>query len=144
VTALRLARAIAAAGLAIVLVHQPLLWLLHRVSLAPWPAFDLSPRPPLGVPALVTAVFWGALWGPVIDWLGQGHQVRRHARAAVGAAVLTTLVGAVLTANGLALPVPPEDAASALAASLAINGGWGAATSMLCTPISARQPDRIT
>jgi hypothetical protein len=134
----------AAAGLAIVLVHQPLVWLLHRVSLAPWPAFDLSPRPPFGVPALLSAVFWGALWGPVIDWLGQGHQQRRHARAAVGAAVLTTLIGAALTASGRAIPIPPEDAVSALAASLAINGGWGAAASMLCAPISARQHDRIT
>ena len=140
----RLVRAIAAAALAVMLVHQPLVWVLQRLSLAPWHAFDLTPLPPLGVPALASAIFWGALWGPVIEWLGRGARERRHRRAAVGAAVLTTVVGAALTASGAAQPVPATDAVSAIAASLAINGSWGAATSMLCTPISTLPDDRIT
>ena len=55
--------AFVAGFLATVIFHQGLLWALYmggRVAVAPW---NLSPVPPLGVPAVVSLAFWGGLWG---------------------------------------------------------------------------------
>ena len=115
----------------IVVVHQPLLWVLHRANLVPWHGFDFSPLPPFGVPAMANAVFWGALWGPVIEILGRRQSGRRHAVAAAGTALLTTAVGAALVATGHQPPMRTLAPTAAIAWSIAVNGGWAGATSLL-------------
>lgn len=144
----RLVSAAVSAGLAILLVHQPLVWLFRQASLAPWQAFDLTPLAPWGIPALVSAVFWGAAWGPAIAWLSGGAAQPRHARAAAGTALLTTAVGGALTVAGHGTPVPADTAAIAAVSSLAINGAWAAATSMLTSKLALagtrRRRDRMS
>jgi hypothetical protein len=50
--------------LAVLVCHQAALLVLHHAGVAPAP-WNLAPVPPLGVPAVVSAAFWGGLWGIV-------------------------------------------------------------------------------
>lgn len=51
--------------LGVLVFHQGMVALLHLLGAVPNPPFQLRPVPPLGVPQLVSACFWGGLWGIV-------------------------------------------------------------------------------
>ena len=124
---------VVAAGLMIIAVHQPLIWLLHRSGLVPWHAFDATPTGPFGVPAVVNAVFWGAMWGPVISALCglRSRSAIRHLRAGMGVGVLTTLVGGILLRFGHGVPIAANERVAAVVASVLINATWAWMTSLL-------------
>ncbi len=61
-TASRIIGGFVAGFLAVPVFHQAALFVLHRAGIAPAP-WDLAPVPPFGVPAVVSAAFWGGLWG---------------------------------------------------------------------------------
>ncbi len=135
----------AIAGAMILAVHQPLVWLLHWLSLTPWRGFDLAPVGPWRVPAAVSAVFWGSLWGPIIVRLSRFAQSRRrHAYAALGTAVLTTLAGGALMLLGRGDRIPASHAVTAVAASLLINGVWSLTTSIAVAKIESRSDVHTT
>ena len=125
----RLLGSVAAAGVMILLVHQPLVWVLHANGVVPWLGFDRTPIGPFGVPSVVNAVFWGALWGPVIERAGRGTR-RSHLRAAIAGAAMTTLVGGVLLAMGHGAPLNRSAYPMLTFWSLLINGCWSCATSI--------------
>ncbi len=133
------------AGVMILAVHQPLVWLLHRASVTPWRGFDLTPIAPFRLPALVSAVFWGAIWGPIIAWLGRRNGLPlRHVYAAICTAVLTTVVGIVLVASGHGQRIAAASAGTAIAASLLVNGIWSFATSVAIARLGARSDTTTT
>lgn len=125
----RPAAAFVAGAVAVLTTHQAVLWALHRAGIAPWPAYVLAPTPPLGVPALASAAFWGGAW-----WTALARLLPRdpaapaapyYGRAALLGAVLPNLAGALLLAIGRGHPLgatPP--AVAALSAAL-VNGAWG-------------------
>ena len=120
-------------ALAVVTVHQGALWLLHAVGWAPWPAYQLTPTRPFGVPQVLSAAFWGGVWGIVIVRIAIGQQTRTRALlvAAGAGAVLTTVVGALLLLVHLGSGTRTDASVQPLAAltvSLTVNGLWGAAT----------------
>jgi hypothetical protein len=126
----RMAAGVAAGAAAVLLVHQPLLWLLYGGGMVPWPGFATDPTPPFGVPRFLSAVFWGAAWGGVLrPWL-PARGAARWRRAALLGALPTTLVGSVLTLLGRAFP-RPEHPLGALLAALAVNAAWGVAWAAL-------------
>lgn len=51
--------------LAVLVFHQGMVGLLHLLGALPNPPFQLRPVPPFGVPQLVSACFWGGVWGIV-------------------------------------------------------------------------------
>jgi hypothetical protein len=51
--------------LAVLLFHQGMVGLLNLLGALPNPPFQLRPLPPFGVPQLVSACFWGGVWGIV-------------------------------------------------------------------------------
>jgi hypothetical protein len=55
----------AAGRLAVPVFHQAALALLHATGIGP-AAWNMVPVPPFGVPALLSAAFWGGLWGIVL------------------------------------------------------------------------------
>ncbi len=128
----RLLSAGVAAAAAIILVHQPLIWILKAIGIVTWRSFDLTPLAPFGIPAIVSACFWGAVWGPLIVAVGSRGATGRshHFRAAIIGAVLTTAVGAALIALGRGAQITGMSAPTALLASLAVNGVWSGATSV--------------
>jgi hypothetical protein len=120
------------AGALVLLVHQPLVWLLHALGVVPWQAFDRAPIAPFGVPAVLNAMFWGALWAPLIGWLYRRtpRPLPPHAFAACVTAMLTLGVGAVLVRLGRGAALPPDTRLKALAGGLLINAVWAGLCSM--------------
>lgn len=55
-----------AAAVAVVSVHQAIVWLLDASGLIERQAWSMAPVEPWGVPTLVNAMFWGGLWGAVM------------------------------------------------------------------------------
>ena len=55
--------------LSVLIFHQGLLSLFHGLKLFPFPAYNLSPTEPLGVPAVLSSAFFGGLWGILLGWI---------------------------------------------------------------------------
>jgi len=51
--------------LGVLVFHQGMVGLLHLAGAVPNAPFQMRPVPPLGVPQLASASFWGGLWGIV-------------------------------------------------------------------------------
>ena len=62
---LTLALAFAAGFLAVPLFHQIAFLLLYLAGVIPAPPYNMRPTAPLGVPSVVSASFWGGVWGVV-------------------------------------------------------------------------------
>ncbi len=125
----RAAAAFAAGAAGVLTAHQAALWALHRAGWAPWPAYSLAPTRPLGMPAVVSAAFWGGAWWAALAPLlpraaGPGAY---YGRAALLGATLPNAAGAVLLALGRGQPLGAAAPGAALAAAVLVNGLWGAA-----------------
>jgi hypothetical protein len=59
------ATAFFAGALAVPLFHQVLFLLLYLLGVIPVAPFSLEPTKPFGVPEVVSASFWGGVWGVV-------------------------------------------------------------------------------
>jgi len=114
--------AFVAGFLATLIFHQGglgLLYLAGRVQLAPW---NLSPVPPLGVPAVLSLAFWGGLWGIVLWALIRGRRGATYwGLAIVLGALLPSLVAwfVVFPIKGIALT------GTLIVGALLLNGAWG-------------------
>lgn len=62
-TLAQLAIGFLAAALAVVTVHQGLVYLFARAGLSPATPWSTKPVGLLGVPTIVNSMFWGGLWG---------------------------------------------------------------------------------
>ncbi|MEO3472476.1 hypothetical protein AAFN86_11455 [Roseomonas sp. CAU 1739] len=112
--------------LAVLVFHQGMVGLLHLLGAVPNPPFQLRPVPPLGVPQLVSACFWGGLWGILTAaivaarpgwspiWVG----------LAIGA-VACVLVGFVVVAGIRGQPLMGGMDPNRWWRSVAINGAFG-------------------
>jgi hypothetical protein len=52
-----------AAAIAVVIVHEGVIYLLTQNGFIRGAAWGMQPIPPWGVPRLINNVFWGGLWG---------------------------------------------------------------------------------
>ena len=133
----RIARGFAAGFIAVLLFHQGALLILHRAGITPAVPWALAPVPPLGVPAVLSAAFWGGVWGIVFVLLsprlgrGAGYWV---ASALFGAVALTLVAWfVVLPLKGL--PVGGGFAWPAVIVGPIVNGAWGLGTALVLTAI---------
>ena len=55
-----------AAVLSVLVFHQGTVWLLYTLGYVSNGPYAMRPIPPLGVPQIVSQLFWGGLWGIVI------------------------------------------------------------------------------
>jgi hypothetical protein len=55
-----------AAAIAVVTVHQSIVFILNETGLISRTAWSMAPHGPLAVPSLLNAVFWGGLWGALL------------------------------------------------------------------------------
>jgi hypothetical protein len=133
----------AAGAVAVLAAHQAVLLALHARGWAPWPAYSLAPTRPFGVPAVLSAAFWGGAWGVPLALVVRGARSpgAACARGALFGAVAPNVVGAALLALGR-VPAPPAGgAAAALASAVVVNACWGlAATALLARRLGTRQP----
>ena len=63
---LRISLFFLAGFLAVPFFHQPILGVLNALAIVPFAPFNLTPTAPLGVPALLSASFWGGVWAVIM------------------------------------------------------------------------------
>jgi hypothetical protein len=128
----RLALAFVAGFLGVLVFHQPALALLHAAGLVPVTAYDLRPVPPFGVPAFLSAAFWGGVWGVVFALVeprfprGGGYWVA----AAVFGAVALTAVFWLVVAPIKGMPFGGGWRPMAWLIGFVVNGAWGVGTAL--------------
>jgi hypothetical protein len=133
-----------AGALGVLTVHQGVLWALHATGFAPWPAYRVDPTRPFGVPQVLSAAFWGGLWGILIYPVASAQETRMRGVVVAGAvaALLPTLAGALLlglrisTLGAAGLGSTPR--LQALAASILVNGAWGASVFVIAEALGRR------
>jgi len=119
--------------LAVLVFHQGMLGLLHLAGLVARAPFAMQPVPPLGVPAVVSAAFWGGLWGVVLA--GVAPRFPRGAAhwpaAALFGAVAPTLVAWFVVAPLKGLPSGGGWSFPGVLIGPLVNGAWGLGTALL-------------
>ena len=65
----RAAAAFLVGGLAVLVVHQPVVGLLHLLGSTPITPYSLRATPPWGVPVFLSLTFWGGMWTIPIAWI---------------------------------------------------------------------------
>ena len=128
--------------LGVLVFHQGMVGLLHLLGALPNPPFQLRPLPPLGVPQLVSACFWGGLWGIVIAAIVAARPDWSPILVglAVGA-VACVLVGFIVVAGIRGQPLMGGMDPSRWWRSVAINGAFGLGVGVLL--LGARKLRRI-
>ena len=125
----RAAAAFALGGFAVLVVHQPLVALLHVLGFTPITPYRLRATRPLGVPVFLSLTFWGGVWTILIAWIldrlprGWVYYVTAVGLGALPPNLMTWFV--IFPLKGLS---PARAGASiGLFNALLVNGTWGLA-----------------
>jgi hypothetical protein len=124
------ARAIAAflvGGLAVLLVHQPVVALLHALGSTPITPYSLRATRPWSIPVFLSLTFWGGIWTIPIAWVldrlprGWIYWVGAFGLGALPPTLTTWFV--IFPLKGLS----PSVAGASVGAvnALIVNGIWG-------------------
>lgn len=123
------------------LFHQGLLWLLYAAQVSPRAPFNMTPVPPLQLPAVASLAFWGGVWGIVL-W-----QVIRQRRAGAywSLAILVGALGPSAVAWFVVMPLKGMGMAGGwdpkiIVGALLLNGAWGIGVASIMRLLRARDP----
>jgi hypothetical protein len=151
------ARAVAAVvvgGLAVLVVHQPLVALLHALGSTSMTPYSLRATRPWGIPVFLSLSFWGGIWAIPIVWVLDrlpGRWIYWIGAICLGALPPTLMTWFVIfPLKGLSV----RDAGASIGAvnALIVNGVWGLAiafgrsrllAAVPASPTAAIAPDRI-
>ena len=125
----RAAAAFLIGALAVLIVHQPVVGLLHAIGSTPMTPYSLRATRPWGIPGFLSLAFWGGIWTIPIAWVLD--RLPRGWVYWVGAAGLGALPP-TLTTWFIIFPLKglsPSDAAASVGMvnALIVNGIWGLA-----------------
>jgi hypothetical protein len=138
----RIVRGFAAGFVAVLVFHQAALLVLHLAGLVPGVPWRFDPVPPLGVPAVVSAAFWGGVWGIIFVLLSPrfGRGVGYWAASILFGAVAPTLVAWFVVAPLKGLPVGGSFAWPGVIIGPIVNGAWGLGTALVLIAIGGPIP----
>jgi MFS family permease len=124
---------------AVLTVHQALLWLgtqLHWLQASPW---SMRAVPPFRIPAVLSLAFWGGVWGILIAFvaprIGTGFGYWLSVFVIFGLA--TTLVGWYVVGPLKGASVE-ELTLGRLLPGLVVNGLWAVATATIAAALPGR------
>ena len=130
-------KAFAAGFIATLVFHQGLFAIFHAAGLVPVPAWNFTPTPPLGVPAVLSLAFWGGVWGiPVAWWIRNDAGSRYWMKALAIGAIGPTTVAMLLVFPLMGLPVDGKT----VTGGLLLNGAWGLGVALLMRLMAAKAP----
>jgi hypothetical protein len=123
----------AAGFLAVLLFHQPVLWLLGQLGLTQAMPYAWRPTAPLGIPQVISIAFWGGVWGILLAAIEPRFPRggRYWLYAFLFGAILPTLVAWFVVAPLKGAPVAGGWQASRMMTGVLINGAWGLGTGLL-------------
>ncbi len=108
ISTMRMLKPFFAGALAVVVFHQGALAALHALGVTDRVPFVVTPTAPFGVPLLVSAAFWGGVWGtllwPLVPRLGDriGYWTAAVALGAIAPSVVAWFVVAPLKGQPMA------------------------------------------
>jgi hypothetical protein len=142
-TATQAVRGFVAGFLAVLIFHQIALLLLHLAGLVPAMPWNMAAVPPLGVPTVISAAFWGGLWGIVLVLLAPrlGSEAGYWVGSILFGAVVVTLVAWFVVRPIKGLPVGAVFAWPGVTIGPIVNGAWGFGTALLLRLLPDRRPD---
>ena len=128
-----LCMAFVAGFFAVVVLHQPMLALLHALGLTPARAYAMQQTPPLGVPQVISSAFWGGIWGMIVVSLGArpGRGPWHYAASILFGAVVLTSVAWFIVAPLKGQPVAAGGNPSGMVIGPLVNGAWGLGLALL-------------
>ena len=133
-------KAFIAGFLATLVFHQGLFMLFYLGGVVPVAPFNLTPVPPLGVPAVFSLAFFGGLWGMLL-WLILGRLA--GAKYWLGHIVLGAL-GPTVVAMLVVFPLKGMDvSAQTWIGGLLLNGFWGLGVAIFMRLMGARPPQKL-
>ncbi len=131
----------AAGAFATFFFHQSAWYLLNQAGIIPpeRPAWPLDPIAPLGVPSIVSKMFWGGLWGAGLSLLLARTEGAAYwlAWMLVGAAA-PSLVAIYVVPAIKGLPTPELWPRAGVAAT--VNAAWGLGTGVFLWLFSVARP----
>ena len=132
-SATRLALGFVAGFLATLTFHQIGIWVLHAVGFIPFTAWGTAPKPPFGVPSVISLSFWGGVWGILFvlieRWLARFPGGYWVGATAFGAVVPTlVLMFVVFPLRGQ--PVGAGFAMNLVLTFVLVHGLWGLGTAV--------------
>jgi hypothetical protein len=137
----RAAAAFLVGGLAVLVVHQPVVGLLHALGATPITPYSLRATHPWGIPVFLSLSFWGGVWTIPIAWIldrlprGWVYWIGAVCLGALPPTLTTWFV--IFPLKGLS----PSGAASVgLVNALIVNGIWGLAFAFVWSRIFAIPP----
>jgi hypothetical protein len=128
-----LAAAFVTGAVAVLLVHQPTLALLHAAGLTPVAAYPMRVTSPFGAPVVLSLTFWGGVWSIPIAWLLTRVPTdwRYWGAAALLGAFPPTLTSWFIIFPLKGLPFGGGPASVGMVNALAVNGVWGLGLGLL-------------
>ncbi len=132
-TSLDLLSGFIAAFLATLIFHQLAAALLWKIGMAPGPPYQFAPRPPFGVPAVISLAFWGGIWG--ILFAAFDRYFPRDAgywlTAFVLGGILPSLVALLIVVPLKGGPVGAGWMPKIWLYAFLVNGAWGVGTGLI-------------
>ena len=115
--------------LAVLIFHQGLLALLHATGLSPRAAYAMAPTQPWGIPQVISASFWGGLWGILLVYALPAPQARTRywMTALLFCALALSLVAWFVVAPIKDLPISRD----IIIGARLLNGAWGLGAALL-------------
>lgn len=136
-----LALGFAAGAIAVVAFHQSVIlgaFLAGLTVNSPW---SLRPIPPLGVPLIVSQMFWGGLWGTLFAFVWPLVPGRHYWQKGV----IFSLIGPLLLGSWILVPLIKQSGALfagfsplRLALGLCLSTAWGAGSGLLFGAVPRR------
>jgi hypothetical protein len=119
--------------LAVLVLHQPMLSLLHALGLTPARAYAMGRTVPLGVPQVISSAFWGGIWGMIFVSLGArpGRGPRQYAASVLFGAVVLTCVAWFIVAPLKGQPIAAGAHPSRMVIGPLVNGARGLGLALL-------------
>lgn len=134
--------------IAVLVFHQGTAFLLHHIgngipavveifgrTNAP---FNLAPVVPFGVPAVISAAFWGGVWGILLAAIIRTTSVPDLLFGFVFGALVLTFVGFTLVASLKGLPMYASGNKLIWWRAGLLNGAWGWGTALLLRTLMLR------
>lgn len=129
-------KAFVAGVLATLIFHQGLFGILHLAGMIPAAPYNLTPVPPLGVPAVLSLAFFGGLWGIPIWAIIRGMKPALHWLMAI----VLGAIGPTVVAMLVVFPLKGMDvSAQTWIGGLILNGFWGLGLALFMKLMVARK-----
>lgn len=126
--------------LSVLVFHQAMLGLLHLAGMTSGTPWSFMSTAPFGVPAVLSAAFWGGLWGCVFVLVrplfprGPAYWFT----AFVFGALALTLVAWFVVLPLKGMPVGGGWRPAGIATGLLVNGAWGIGTALILAAMGRR------